>query len=191
MIFKCVVGCSVLLLAGCSPILFLGAGSLAGGYIAGRDKHITKSVSDTAIDAKIHDKLQKYNDFFKNVSVVTDNDCVLLTGTVKSEDLISQAEQIAWSVKGVKVVDNNITVGEKLWKQSIRDTAITSSCRTKLLGKSDIKSLNVKIKTCNNVVYLSGTARSELELMRIIDVVRNVKHVKKIVSYISLENGQK
>ena len=186
MVFKHIVICSTLLLTGCAPVLFLGAGSLTGGYIAGRDKKISKSVSDTAIDAKILNKLRQHNDL-SNISVVTDNDCVLLAGTVSLDSSISKAEQIAWSVKGVKVVDNNITVGTHSFKQSMIDTAITSSCRAQLLGAKDVKSLNIKIKTYNSTVYLSGTVRSDLELKQIIDIVSKVKNVKKVVSYVKNE----
>lgn len=179
-------------LSGCATVALLGTGAAVGGYVAGRDKHTTQSLNDTKIDSQIRNKLiDTLGNSALDISVVTDNGCVLLTGNVPNDDIVTSAESIARTVPGVVSVDNNIVVGKSKLSTNIADGYITSTCRTKLLAAKDIRSLNVKIKTMNHVVYLSGTARNKKELERIICTVRNTKGVKKVVSYITLVGDEK
>ena len=186
-----ICSCSAVLFTACVPMAFLGAGALTGGYIAGRDKKVSQSLGDAKIDAQIKNRLQEYTaKTFTGVSVVTDNGCVLLTGHVPDESLIQDVEKIAWSIPGVKIVDNNITVGQTSFGQTMKDAYITSACRTALIGTENIKSLNIKIKTMSNIVYLSGVVQSNEELNIVIDTIKQIQGVKKVVSYISVKNGK-
>lgn len=192
-ITKILVVCSVvLLLSGCTSMLILGTGVATGGYIAGRDKHINQSIGDTRIDSKIKTLLsQNLGELALDISVVTDNGCVLLVGNAPNQDVIDTAERLAWQVKGVQTVDNNITIGKSKVSTILKDSYITSTCRAKLLANKDIKSLNIKIKTMSHIVYLNGTARSQRELDKIIDIIKSTNGVEKVVSYISLVGDTK
>ena len=180
-------------LTGCTSLAILGvgagAGVLTGGYIMGRDKTVTQSTDDTIIDAQIKRKLFKqFPNVFTNITVATDNGCVLLAGSVRDEKYIKEAEKIAWTIDGVKKVNNNLTCNKNVsTTQSLQDSYITSACRTKLIATKDIKSRNIKINTNEGVVYLSGTAHSNDELEDIISVVKSIKGVKKVVSYIIIK----
>lgn len=168
------------------PIVLIGTGAAVGGIVAGRDKKINSSIQDTKTDIEIKKKLQQYDiNAFKNVSVTTDNGCVLLTGTVKNDEYIQQAEKIAWEVPEVKIVDNNITIKNISMQQIAKDGYLTAACRAKLLAESDIKSLNIKIKTVDGVVYLSGTAKNQKEIDNIVNAIKQINGIKKIISYIS------
>lgn len=178
---------TAVLLSGCGTLTILGAGVATGGYIAGRDKSIKQSIKDTEIDTNVKSKLRKQiGSSALDVSVVTNDGYVLLTGNLPNEDMVSTAETVALSVPGVVTVDNNIVVGKSSLSTTLKDSYITSACRTKLTATKNIKSLNVKVKTMNHVVYLNGTARNQTELENIINVVKSIKGVKKVISYITL-----
>lgn len=174
-------------LSGCATVALVGAGVATGGYIAGRDKPITRSMQDTSIDTDVKSKLRKQlGAEALDVSVVTNDGYVLLTGNLPNGDMATEAEKIALAVPGVIAVDNNIVVGKSKLSTLLKDSYITSACRTKLTATSDIKSLNVKIKTMNHVVYLNGTARNQSELEKIINVAKSINGVEKVISYITL-----
>ena len=180
-------------LTGCTSLAILGigagAGAITGGYLMGRDKTVKQSTDDTMIESQIRHKLSKqFPKVFTNIKIVTDNGCVLLAGNIQEEKYIPEAEKIAWTVDGVKHVDNNLTCNSDITiAQSLQDGYITSACRTKLVATKNIKSRNIKIKTVFGTVYLSGIAHSEDELEDIISVVKSIKGVKKVVSYIKIK----
>lgn len=179
-------------LTGCTSLAILGvgagAGVVTGGYIMGRDKTVTQSVDDSVIDSQIRSNLsKKFPNVFTNIVIITDNGNVLLAGNVQEEKYIKEAEKIAWSVSGVKHIDNNLTCDNDISSfQSFKDGCITSACRTRLIATKNIKSRNIKIKTVLGTVYLSGTAHSNDELEDIISVVKSIKGVNKVVSYIRI-----
>lgn len=191
--FNCIVIIFSLSLTGCTSLAILGvgagAGVVTGGYIMGREKTVTQSVDDSVIDSQIRSELsKKFPGIFTNITIVTDNGCVLLAGNVQEEKYIQEAEKVAWSVNGVKHIDNNLICDKKIsTSQSLKDGYITSACRTKLIATKDIKSRNIKIKTVSGTVYLSGTAQSKDKLEDIISVVKSIKGVEKVVSYIRVK----
>lgn len=173
-------------LTGCAPII-IGGGVAAGGYTALRDKSIGNSINDTKIDTAIKSKLYKINkQLYSDISAVSDDGCVLLTGAVSNPEWISEAEKAAWSVEGVKVVDNNITAGNKIpVSQILKDSFITSSCRTSIMCAKDVRSVNYKLKTMNGIVYITGIALSEQELNIVLSKIQKINGVRKVVSYVN------
>jgi osmotically-inducible protein OsmY len=170
--------------------LIVGGTVGTAGYVAMRDKNIGESLNDTKIETTIQSRLYKTSpDFFSNVSVSSDNGCVLLTGIVEKEEWIAIAEKEAWNVRGVNVVDNNIISGKILGINTImKDAAITSNARTCLLMNKNIRSVNYKIKTVGGIIYLRGAARTRAEIDSAINSVRRVRGVKKVVSYVNIMN---
>ena len=172
--------------SGCVPTM-VGGGMVAGGYTAMREKKLGDSLSDTKLETAIKTKLYKISpELYSNVSVNVDQRCVLLTGSVKNPDWIAMAEKESWSVEGVDVVDNNLVVGEIPLSQVMQDSFITSTCRTKLICSTNIRSVNYKLKTMNGTVYVTGVARSEEELDQVLDILRKVSNVEKVVSYVNI-----
>jgi osmotically-inducible protein OsmY len=112
---------------------------------------------------------------------------VLLTGVVTDKEWISSAEKAAWSVKGVKSVANYVTYGQALSPgQILIDANITTACKSVLLFNASVKSINYKIKTANGVVYIMGQTRSEQERTVVLQKIKEIANVKKVVSFITL-----
>lgn len=175
-------------LTGCVTSI-IGTG-IVGGYALFRDKNIGDSITDSKIDILIKTKLSKIDkELCSNVSVVTNNGCVLFTGRVSHPEDSDLVEKTAWSVAGVCIVDNNIIIGKKLSKKQImQDGKITLKCRAILLCSQSVKSVNYKIKTMLNIVYISGIARNEEELQIVIANIKKIKKVKKVVVDVKIKN---
>ena len=69
-----------------------------------------------------------------------------------------------------------------------RDTAIVTELRSKLLFGKDIQSVNYSIESVNNVVYLLGVAQDQAELDKAIDIARNVRYVRRVVSHVLMKD---
>ena len=176
-----------LIITGCVPVI-VGGGMVAGGYTALRDKSVGDSLSDSKIDLAIKQKLYKIDhNLFSQVSVVTDCGCVLLTGIVTNPDWISAAERETWTVRGVKEVNNHIEVADKEDPgRIVKDDFITSACRSALVCKKEVRSVNYKIKTMNGVVYVLGIARTQAELDIALSTIQKISGVRKVVSYVKV-----
>ena len=174
-------------ITGCVPVI-VGGGMVAGGYTALRDKNVGNSLSDTKTDMLIKQKLYKIDhNLFSQVSVVTDYGCVLLTGNVTNPEWVSIAEREAWSVRGVTEVNNHITVSENNDPgQVVKDDFITSTCRSALVCKKEVRSVNYKIKTMDGIVYVLGIARTQQELDIALSTIQKISGVKKVVSYVKI-----
>jgi osmotically-inducible protein OsmY len=173
--------------SGCVPLL-IGAGGVAGGIVAVRDKSVGSSVNDTKIEAQIKARLYKVSpQVFSDVSVSVEGGNVLLTGSVENEKRISVCEREAWSVPGVNAVDNNIVAeGMVTFSDLCSDGVITTKARSSLLCNSQVKSVNYKLKTMKGIVYVTGVARTAKELNTVLNVIQKVLGVKRVVSYVSV-----
>lgn len=174
-------------ITGCVPVI-VGGGMVAGGYTALRDKNLGNSLSDSKIDMLIKQKLYKIDhNLFSQVSIVTDYGCVLLTGSVTNPEWVNIAEREAWSVRGVTEVNNHITVSENEDPgQLVKDDFITSTCRSALVCKKEVRSVNYKIKTMNGIVYVLGIARTQEELDVALSTIQKISGVKKVISYVKV-----
>ncbi|MDR3224591.1 MAG: BON domain-containing protein [Holosporales bacterium] len=186
-----IVASSVIFLSGCVPVII--GGMAAGGYTAARDKKFGDSINDSKIDVAVKNRLYKISpQLFSEVSAVCDENCVLLTGAVSNPEWVSVAERETWMVDGVRVVYNNVRAGSPLSiGQVTKDNLITTSCKSTLLCTSNVRSINYKLKTSDRVVYVRGLARSEDELAIVLEKLKGVSGVKKIVSYVRVMKNER
>ena len=64
--------------------------------------------------------------------------------------------------------------------QPVTDTWITTKVKSELATTSDVKSMNVDVKTVNGVVTLTGTLANELAVDKAIAAAKSVKGVKSV-----------
>ena len=64
--------------------------------------------------------------------------------------------------------------------QPVTDTWITTKVKSELATTSDVKSMNVDVKTVNGVVTLTGTLANELAVEKAISAAKSVKGVKTV-----------
>ena len=85
--------------------------SLVAGCRSMTGKSAGENIDDGTITASVKSKLvaDKASNMTR-VNVDTNNATVYLNGTVESPEQKARAEQLAWQVKGVKSVVNNLQV---------------------------------------------------------------------------------
>ena len=157
------------------------------------EKGFSTSVSDTVIEAKLTDKFIK-NDasLVTGVESSVSNGAVLLTGKLDTQDQKILATRLAWEIKGVKEVINEIqVVNETSLKTSAKDLAASAQLRASLIGDQEISSLNYSIDVVNGIVYLSGVAANEKERERVITHAQTLRFAKKVVNYIILSTDKR
>jgi osmotically-inducible protein OsmY len=157
------------------------------------EKGFSTSVSDTVIEAKLTDKFIK-NDasLVTGVESSVSNGAVLMTGRLDTQDKKILATRLAWEIKGVKEVINEIQVmSEKPIKTTAKDLAASAQLRAALIGDQEISSLNYSIDVVNGIVYLSGVAANEKERERVITHAQSLRFAKKVVNYIILSTDKR
>ncbi len=150
------------------------------------DRSIETLRDDTAITFDINEILlgEKHRDLFPEISTDVYEHVVLLTGTVKYAENKQRASDIVRSVKGVKRIINELQVTDQYGVgPAANDLWIETKLKVLLLGTKDIRSINYRWRSVNGTVYLIGTARSQVELNTVIDVIRNTERVKKVVNH--------
>ncbi len=179
--------------SGCATLIGLGTAVAATATaIALKDKSLGNIVDDTTIMIKINKSLLKHK-LFTSVRVKISEGRVLLIGNVDDPDKQIIAEKIAWKQEGVKEVINEIRV-TPIDTTSLLDTTvdgiITAEIKTILLGKQNIKSMNYSVSTIDRVVYLMGIAQNRAELRSVVSIVRKVKGVKQVISYVRYRHSK-
>jgi len=174
-------------LSACAPAI-IGGGAVVG-TAAVSEKGISGAISDTQISTQVRSKFyNKEPELYYKVGVTVTNGEVMLTGAVLTDTMQLDAVRLAWEVRGVQRVIDNITVSRDTNLGGFaQDSWITTSLRSSLLFDADILSVNYSIKTMDGVVYLMGIAQDQNELNRVVNHARNTRSVKKVVSYVHVK----
>ena len=157
------------------------------------EKGFSTSVSDTVIKAKLTDKfIQNDASLVTGVESSVSNGAVLMTGKLETQDQKILATRLAWEIKGVKEVINEIQlVSDKSVKTTAKDLAASAQLRAALIGDQEISSLNYSIDVVNGIVYLSGVAANEKERERVIAHAQALRFAKKVINYIILSTDKR
>ena len=157
------------------------------------EKGFSTSVSDTVIEAKLTDKfIQNDASLVTGVKSSVSDGAVLMTGKLDTQDQKILATRLAWEIKGVKEVINEIQlVSDKSIKTTAKDLAASAQLRAALIGDQEISSLNYSIDVVNGIVYLSGVAANEKERERVITHAQTLRFAKKVVNYIILSTDKR
>jgi osmotically-inducible protein OsmY len=164
----------------------------AGGAVAA-DKSLEQAVDEARLEGQIGTAIllnRHLNPF--EISVDVEGDTAILTGEVDESIDKELAERVALNAKGIKHVDNRITMnGEAKRRQrgqdndrdfgeAIEDASITASVKSRLLWNDRTDGLDIGVDTMNGKVTLTGNATTQAEkelatrLARRTDGVRSV-----------------
>ena len=174
-------------LCACVPVV-IGAGA-TGAVMASQDRGLEQGIDDNEISFEINRRLAaRDEELFKRVSTQVRHGRVVLTGFVRNEADSATVSKVAWSVDGVKQIDNELQTGTPTsFSEKADDTLITTKLRTALIGDSAVASLNYSIKTVRGTVYLSGLAANDAELRRVIAHARDISGVRNVVSNVDIK----
>ncbi len=168
---------------------FIGAGTTVGKALS-EERGLKASALDLAIRAQIIARWLEHNEQIATfVSVSISEGRVLLTGTLKSQQMRLDAVRLAWQVKGVKEVINEIKIANNEGILGfVRDAWITTQLKTSLAFDPSVESINYSVETLKKTVYLMGIAQDTFELARVKNHAQQLKHVRQVISYVYLKN---
>jgi len=172
----------------CAPVLgTLGVVSLGAHS---KQKGIGTTINDNVIKSKISNFIFKLDEnLIADTKVFVNNGSVLFTGKVKAPESKIEFTKLAWSVKGVKEVNNELQVIDKSSIKNIaRDLASLGEIRARIISDKSINSLNFSIDVVNDKVYVSGVAKDKSEMLRVNDHAVSARFVKEVYNYIILDN---
>ena len=125
--------------------------------------------------------------YFLSVKTKVLDGRIFITGKVDNPEEKLKITKIAWETSGVRSVRNDIKIKEKFnFKQSAKDTLITSQLRAALIVNKNIKSGNYQIDTYKKNIYIYGIARNTDELEIVVDEANSILDVNKEIASILL-----
>lgn len=188
-IFSAIVIITVTIqLSGCAGAIIAGGAAAIGA--SSTEKGFATSINDTSISLKIRDKfVQTDIDLIEGISIQVDDGNVLLVGRIENQELKVKASKLAWEVRGVRSVINEIEIAAEVsLKDRAKDAASSANLRRLLITDLNINSLNYSIEVVSGVVYLTGIAKDERERDRVIEHARNLSYAKRVENYVILQN---
>ena len=179
----------MLILTNCSIPVATGVATKAV-TVSNSDRSIGEYVDDVLIKAILKNSyFDQSEKIFFNVDVEVSQGRVLLTGTVDNIDLRIEATRIAWGVKGVQTVINEIQISESDNILNFADDLVISTkVYAKLMLDEEVNSLNDNIETVNKVVYIIGISSSKDKKKKAIDLTKEVFGVEEVVEYITIKS---
>ncbi len=112
---------------------------------------------------------------------------IFLTGKVIDPEEKLKLTKLAWEIKGVRSVRNDIKIKEEFnFKQSAKDLLITSQLRTAIIINKNIKASNYQIDTYKRKIYIYGIAIKSEEKDLVIEEAKQITDVEDIIASIIL-----
>ena len=137
-------------------------------------------------------RFQQNQTLFTNADVEVNDGEVILTGRVKTQEDKFLATKLSWEIKGVRAVVNHLKVtAPPTLKQIGKDNAAVGLFRTKIGLDQDISSLNFSIDVVDGIAYLSGIAKDEIEMNKVIYHAENTRFISDVMNYITLSIDQR
>ena len=170
----------------CAPII--GTVGMASLGAASKEKGLATTLGDNIIKTKISNLIFKNSpDLIANTKVFVNNGSVLLTGKVDESNNKIQITKIAWKIKGVNEVNNEIQVINTSTINNIaRDIASMGEIRARIMADKLINSLNFSIDVVNDKAYLSGVATNLDEIRLVKAHASSSRFIKEVYNYIIL-----
>lgn len=170
----------------------LAAGTFLVTSCASTDMGITANVKSKFVADDVVKAAQ--------IDVTTKNGIVTLSGNVDNADAKKRAIELATATKGVVSVidmisaktasgdgnapDPNRTIGETL-----TDTGITMSVKSRLLDDPLVKGLQIDVDTRDGVVFLTGSVGSDAEKQKAIQLTKDTKGVRDVQANLTLQKS--
>ena len=176
------------IISGCQTAYMTGISKAV--LIDKEERSFNNYVEDTIILAQLKNEYFSNNEnIFFQVSVDVIEGRVMLTGIVEQIDERIEATKLAWGIKGVNEVINEIQISND---EGILDYAddlvMKTKINAKLLLEKNILNLNYSVEVVNGIVYLIGIAQDQKELDAVTEISKNTNGVISVISYVRLKD---
>jgi osmotically-inducible protein OsmY len=173
-------------LAACTPAgMVIGTTAVVARSVV-QERTTMDALRDTETKLSLENKLLNHSgELFRDVSVDVTEGRVLLTGSVPQREHKVEASRLAWETGGVIAVEDELMVAEDSGTMAyLADVRISNTLRFGLLTDPKVSSVNYNVETVDRVVHLTGLAKSEAELDRVIRRAREISGVQRVVSHV-------
>ncbi len=159
-----------------------------GVSVATDPRSLGTQIDDSIMEKNLLTRLtMEEKKYFLSVKTKVLDGRIFITGKVDNPEEKLKITKIAWETSGVRSVRNDIKIKEKFnFKQSAKDTLITSQLRAALIVNKNIKSGNYQIDTYKKNIYIYGIARNTDELEIVVDEANSILDVNKVIASILL-----
>ena len=170
----------------CAPLV--GTVGMVSIGAASKEKGLGTTISDNIIKTKISNLIFKYDkELIAETKIFVNSGSVLFTGKVIRPNDKIQVTKLAWSIRGVREVNNEIQVTDTSSIKNIaRDIASLGEIRARIMSDKSINSINYSIDVVNDKAYISGVASNETEMNLVKNHASSARFVKEVYSYILL-----
>ena len=178
-------------LQSCAPLI--GTVGMVSLGAASKEKGIGTTLNDNIIKTKISNFIFKLNEnFVKDIKIFVNDGSVLLTGKVKKPSEKIELTKLAWTVKGVNEVNNELQITDtSLIKNIARDLASMGEIRARIMSDKKINSINFSIDVVNDKAYLTGVASNKEEMLLVKNHASRARFVKEVYNYIILNDDKR
>jgi osmotically-inducible protein OsmY len=183
MVAACLCG---LALTACTPTgVLIGSTAVVARSVV-QERTTMDALRDTETKLSLENKLLNHSgELFRDVSVDVTEGRVLLAGSVPLREDKVEAVRLAWETGGVNAVEDELTVAEDSGTRAyLADVRISNTLRFAMLTDRHVSSVNYNVETVDRVVHLTGLAKSDAELQRVIRHAQEVSGVQRVVSHV-------
>ena len=158
-----------------------------GVSIALDPRSLGTQIDDSVMQKNLSAKLLIDKKYLWSVNAKVIDGRIFLTGKIEDPEEKLQITKLAWEVKGVRSVKNDIKIKEDFnFKQSAKDLLITAQLRAAMMLSKKIKATNFQIDTYKQKIYIYGIAITAEERKEVINEAKNILYVEDIISSIFL-----
>ena len=170
----------------CAPII--GTVGMVSIGAASKEKGLGTAITDNVIKTKISNLIfKRNNDLIADTKIHVNNGSVLFTGKVKKPNDKIALTKIAWTIRGVNEVNNEIQITDTSSIKNIaRDLASMGEIRARIMSDKLINSINYSIDVVNDKVFISGGATNKKEMLLVKKHASSARFVKEVYNYIIL-----
>ena len=176
-----------LILTGCVGVSSTGIFG-TGVSVATDPRSLGTQIDDSIMQKNLSAKiLLEDKNYFLSVKTKVIDGRIFITGKVDDPEKKLKLTKLAWEIKGVRSVKNDIKIKEEFnFKQSAKDLLMTSQLRTALILNKNIKATNYQIDTYKKKIYIYGIAISSKEKETVIKEAREILDVDDVIASILL-----
>ena len=185
---------SVVVLVLLAPVLSGCVWVAAGGAVAGvsaarQERSFGNAIDDRVIKTTLDARLRKQSiKLFGTYTTVVEGR-VLLAGRVSTPETRLEATRVAWTVEGVRKVDNDIQVADTGgWLDRPADFIMRSRLAAILLADASIKDINYTTDVVHGIVYLMGIGQDQAEVDRVVAHAEKLNGVRRVENYVVLKD---
>ena len=174
----------IILFTSCSSVGRFGAGV----DITFDPRTIGMQIDDTIMQKNLTARMTLANKkYFLYIQSEVRDGRIFLTGKVDEPEEKIKITKMAWETKGVRAVENAITIkGQSNFKSTAKDILITSQLRTALIFNKKTKARNYTLETINKNIYIFCIAMNAEEKKEVINEANKIYDVEKIFPSIYL-----